>query len=71
MHFKTALALLIAWLPGILGVYTIGQRVHVLLLVGLMLWLLSTARALEERRGIETHSEQPGEPPPPPKRGRN
>jgi hypothetical protein len=71
MLFKTALVLLIAWLLGVLGVYTIGQLVHVLLLVGLMLLLLSTARALDARRGIGTHSEEPSDPRPPSKRGTN
>jgi Family of unknown function (DUF5670) len=37
MLFKVALLLLITWLLGILGVYRVGDLVHVLLLVGLML----------------------------------
>ena len=45
MLFKIALALLIAWGLGIAGLYTIGQLVHVLLLVGLMLLLLAFAKA--------------------------
>ena len=45
MLFKIALALLFVWGLGIAGVYAIGQIVHVLLLVGLMLLLLSFARA--------------------------
>jgi hypothetical protein len=45
MLFKIALALLVAWALGIAGVYAVGQLVHVLLLVGLMLLLLSFARA--------------------------
>ena len=71
MVFKSAIALLIAWLIGVLGVYNIGQSVHVLLLVGLMLLLLSTARALDARRGIETHGEEPSQRRPPSKRGTN
>ena len=45
MLFKIALALLVVWGVGIAGVYAVGQAVHVLLLVGLMLLLLSFARA--------------------------
>ena len=45
MLFKIALALLVVWALGIAGVYAVGQLVHVLLLVGLMLLLLSFARA--------------------------
>ena len=47
MLFKVALALLVAWGLGIAGVYTAGQIVHVLLLVGLLLLLLSFAKAHE------------------------
>jgi hypothetical protein len=45
MLFKIALGLLLVWVLGIAGVYAVGQIVHVLLLVGLMLLLLSFARA--------------------------
>ena len=37
--------LLIAWLLGVLGLYRIGNLVHVLLLVGLMLLLLGALKA--------------------------
>jgi hypothetical protein len=47
MLFKVALALLVAWGLGIAGVYAAGQIVHVLLLVGLLLLLLSFAKAHE------------------------
>ena len=47
MLFKVALALLFVWGLGIAGVYAVGQIVHVLLLVGLMLLLLSVAKARE------------------------
>lgn len=43
--FKIALTVLVVWGLGVAGLYTIGQIVHVLLLVGLMLLLLSFARA--------------------------
>jgi uncharacterized membrane protein len=45
MLFKIALALLAVWGLGIGGVYGVGQIVHVLLLIALMLLLLSFARA--------------------------
>jgi hypothetical protein len=45
MLLTIALALLVIWAVGIAGVYAVGQIVHVLLLVGLMLLLLSFARA--------------------------
>lgn len=67
MLFTSALALLIAWLLGVLGVYTIGQPVHVLLLVGLMLLLLSTARFLDARRGVGKGTEESSQQRPPAK----
>jgi hypothetical protein len=45
MLFKVALALLLVWGLGIAGVYAAGPFVHVLLLLGLMLLLLSFARS--------------------------
>jgi hypothetical protein len=45
MLFKAAFVLLIAWLLGVLGVYRVGTLVHVLLLVGLMLFLLAALKA--------------------------
>ena len=45
MLLKTAFALLIVWLLGVLGLYRIGDLVHVLLLVGLMLFLLGALKA--------------------------
>jgi hypothetical protein len=47
MLFKISLALLFVWALGIAGVYAVGQIVHVLLLIGLMLLLLSFAKAHE------------------------
>jgi hypothetical protein len=44
MLTKIALVVLIAWLLGVVGLYRIGDLVHVLLLVGLLL-LLGTVRA--------------------------
>jgi hypothetical protein len=45
MLFTTALVLLVAWLLGVVGVYTIGELVHVLLVVALMLLLIAFLRA--------------------------
>jgi hypothetical protein len=45
MLLKVAFVLLIAWLLGVLGLYRIGDLVHVLLLVGLLLLLLGTLKA--------------------------
>jgi hypothetical protein len=45
MLFKIAFVLLSLWLIGVVGVYNVGDLVHVLLLVGLMLLLLAFVRA--------------------------
>ena len=45
MLFKTALVLLVAWLLGVVGVYRIGESVHILLLVGLMVLLMALLKA--------------------------
>ena len=47
MLFKIAMLLLVAWLLGVLGVYRVGDLVHALLLVALMLLLLTFVRARE------------------------
>lgn len=47
MLFKIALILLVGWLLGVFGVYSLGNLHHVLFLVGFMLMLLSFARARE------------------------
>lgn len=44
MLFKIALALLAAWLLGVIGLYSVGNLVNVLLLVGLMLLLMAFVR---------------------------
>jgi hypothetical protein len=54
-----ALALLALWGLGIADVYSIGQLVHVLLLAGLMLLLLSVAKGREgamRRPGPGSHT---------------
>jgi hypothetical protein len=40
MLFTLAVILLIAWLLGIVGTYTIGAFVHVLLVVAIVLFVL-------------------------------
>jgi hypothetical protein len=61
MLFKTALVLLAAWLLGVLGLYSLGDLVHVLLLVGLMLLLLAFLRARDAavRRAIGNPTDTP------------
>ena len=61
MLFKIALALLAVWLLGVLGLYTIGDLVHVLLLVGLGLLLLAFLRARDAavRRAIGGPPDKP------------
>ena len=67
MLFRVAFVLLIAWLLGVLGLYRVGDLVHVLLLVGLMLLLLAFLRAREAavRRAIggraDTHDPDAGQ----------
>jgi uncharacterized membrane protein len=53
---KAALLLLIAWLLGIVGVYSVGSLVHVLLLVGLMLLLLGMLKARDAATSTRTDS---------------
>ena len=45
MLFKAALVLLAIWLLGLVGVYRVGDLVHVFLLVGLMVLLLAMLKA--------------------------
>jgi hypothetical protein len=61
MLFKIALALLAAWLLGVLGLYTIGEVVHVLFLVGFGLLLLAFLRARDAavKRALSRPSEKP------------
>jgi hypothetical protein len=44
VFFKTAFALLFAWLLGVLGVFDVGRAVNVLLLVGLLFLLLAATK---------------------------
>jgi hypothetical protein len=61
MLLKIALALLVAWLIGVLGVYSAGQLVHVLLLVGLALLTFAFLRAREDamRRATSDSTNKP------------
>ena len=45
MLFKVSIVLLLLWLAGNSGVYNVGDLVHVLLLIGLMLMLLAVLRS--------------------------
>ena len=45
MLFKAAIVLLAIWLLGMVGIYRVGDLVHVFLLVGLMLLLLAMLKA--------------------------
>ncbi len=45
MLFKVAVVLLVAWLIGVVGLFDVGELLHVLLLVGLMLFFLALLRA--------------------------
>jgi Family of unknown function (DUF5670) len=47
MLLGIALVLLIAWLLGVVGAHNVGDLVHILLLVGLLLLLLAFLRARE------------------------
>ena len=61
MLLKIAFALLIVWRLGVLGLYRIGDLVHVLLLVGLMLFLLGALKARDAAvaRGTDVGSGKP------------
>jgi Family of unknown function (DUF5670) len=49
MLFTIAVILLIAWMLGIVGIYTIGAVVHVLLVVAIVLFLVGL---LSGRRSV-------------------
>jgi hypothetical protein len=61
MLFKVAFASLIAWLLGVLGLYRVGDLVHVLLLVGLWLLLIAFLRARDAaaRRAVGGAPDKP------------
>jgi hypothetical protein len=45
MLFKTSFVLLTSWFLGVAGVYNVGDIVHVLLLIGLLLLVLAFLRS--------------------------
>jgi len=47
MLFTISLVLLTIWLLGVVGVYGVGEIVHVLLLVGLLLLMVAFLKARE------------------------
>jgi hypothetical protein len=49
MLYMIAVILLVAWLLGVTGIYTIGASVHVVLLVALVLFV---AGVLSSRRAV-------------------
>jgi hypothetical protein len=55
--FTLALSLLVVWLLGVLGLFRIGELVHVLLLAGLMLLLVA---ALKGRDAAAAHRRDAG-----------
>lgn len=61
MLFTTALILLAAWFLGVLGAYSAGTLVHVLLLMSLFLLLIGflKARDAAERRSPDRPTGQP------------
>jgi hypothetical protein len=58
MVLKIALVLLLAWFVGVIGLYNIGDLVHVLLLVGLMLLLLGFLRARDAAAAVARGSKE-------------
>ena len=60
MLFKIAFVLLALWLLGVLGLYTAGDLVHVLLLVGLMLLLVALLRARDASAHRDIHRSTDG-----------
>ena len=61
MLFKISFALLFVWLLGVVGLYSTGDLLHVLLLVGLMLFLLAALKARDAAaaRGRDVGSGKP------------
>lgn len=55
MLFKTAIVLFVAWLLGVVGVYRVGDLVHLLLLVGRRHLDVQQVLALAESVGAGPH----------------
>jgi hypothetical protein len=50
MLFKVAFVLLLVWLLGMAGLYQIGELLHALLLIGLMLLMMAFIKARDAAR---------------------
>ena len=61
MVLKVALMLLLAWFLGVIGLYDIGDLVHVFLLVGLMLLMLGSLRARDAAAAAARGSKKPSD----------
>ena len=59
MLLKIALVPLAAWVVGMLGVYSVGDAVHMLLLIGLWLLLLGFLRARDAALTAAREVERP------------
>ena len=59
MLLKVALGLLAVWLVGVLGVYDIGDAVHIFFLVGGMLLLLGVLKARDAAIAARRNPEEP------------
>ena len=60
MLLKAALGVLALWLVGVLGLYDVGEFLHILLLVGLMMLLLGALKARDAAARPDAHqSEKP------------
>lgn len=59
MLLKIALGLLAVWLVGVLGVYDIGDAVHIFFLVGGMLLLLGVLKARDAAIAASRKPEEP------------
>ena len=59
MLLKIALVLLALWVVGIVGVYDIGDAVHIFLLVDGMLLLLGVLKARDAATAASRNPEEP------------
>ena len=59
MLFTIALVLLVAWLLGVVGLYRIGDAVHILFLVGGLFFLLAVAKARDAATARQRSDERP------------
>jgi hypothetical protein len=59
MLIGIALVLLLAWLLGLLGLYDVGELVHVFLLFGLVFLFAAVKRAIDAASGEGAGSPRP------------